>query len=505
MTERMACIEVPALPLQCLLRRQPDWRGAGVPVVVVAEDKPQAKIRDVNEAARRMRVLPGMRYAAGLSLAPGLRADTVDDAEVEEAVAGIARGLLRFSPRIAPSRDEPGVFWLDARGLGRVFAGVRRWAEAIVAWLRAEGWVASVVVGFDRSATSAIARGRRGALVLRDEDEERQRLAEVALERLPIAAALRDNLLRLGLETVGQLQALSPDALRRRFGPEALALHRALAGERPEPVQAWLEVPPIEAERDFEPPLTRTAPIVFVVRQLLPPLLEAIAARHENVALLHLTLQLEKRRARKRQATRRLETTVQPATPTRDEALLVDLVRLRLEGMEPGAPIERLELTLTGSPEDPQQAPLWHAARKRDLDAANRAIARVRAQLGASAVCVVRPRDGHLPEARFAFEPVEALPEPRPAAEHQPVLVRRLLPRPIPLPASSQRDRDGWQVRGLAYGPVMRDVGPFVVAGGWWRREVHRAYHFAEMRRGDLLWVYWDETRRGWFLQGCVE
>jgi hypothetical protein len=34
---------------------------------------------------------------------------------------------------------------------------------------------------------------------------------------------------------------------------------------------------------------------------------------------------------------------------------------------------------------------------------------------------------------------------------------------------------------------------------------VHRAYHFAELRRGDCLWVYYDRNRRHWFWQGAVE
>jgi protein ImuB len=43
------------------------------------------------------------------------------------------------------------------------------------------------------------------------------------------------------------------------------------------------------------------------------------------------------------------------------------------------------------------------------------------------------------------------------------------------------------------------------VAGGWWNRPVRRAYHFAETRNGELLWVYYDSVRRRWFLQGRVE
>jgi hypothetical protein len=47
--------------------------------------------------------------------------------------------------------------------------------------------------------------------------------------------------------------------------------------------------------------------------------------------------------------------------------------------------------------------------------------------------------------------------------------------------------------------------GPYFLSGGWWRREVRRAYHFVEDRHGALLWVYYDQQRRRWYLQGWVE
>ena len=117
-----------------------------------------------------------------------------------------------------------------------------------------------------------------------------------------------------------------------------------------------------------------------------------------------------------------------------------------------------------------------------------------------------RCEQGHLPEARFAFEPIEALPEPRPGPAAERILVRRIYPRPIPLtPLPRQMRNDGWAPRDPEQGPVGLMFGPYVVSGGWWRQEIHREYRFAETRRGDLLWVYYDRRRRRWFQHGEVE
>jgi protein ImuB len=84
-------------------------------------------------------------------------------------------------------------------------------------------------------------------------------------------------------------------------------------------------------------------------------------------------------------------------------------------------------------------------------------------------------------------------------------MVRRVYGRPMPLPARPRHEPDGWMLRGLEQGPVVRVFGPYVVSGGWWHRTVHREYHFAETRTGEMLWVYYDRPRRRWFLQGRVE
>jgi protein ImuB len=75
----------------------------------------------------------------------------------------------------------------------------------------------------------------------------------------------------------------------------------------------------------------------------------------------------------------------------------------------------------------------------------------------------------------------------------------------VPLPSRSRNEPDGWMLRGLQHGPVIRTQGPHIVSGGWWNRPVHREYHFAETQQGELLWIFYDRVRRKWFMHGRVE
>lgn len=93
----------------------------------------------MNEKARRQRVLPGQRYAAALALATELDVGTVSVAKIEDRVGFITDLLRRFSPEVEPAHHEPGVFWMNARGLGRLYPSLEKWSDAVQAALKKAG------------------------------------------------------------------------------------------------------------------------------------------------------------------------------------------------------------------------------------------------------------------------------------------------------------------------------------------------------------------------------
>ena len=492
---RLACVNVRVLPLQLLLRRRPDWRAE--PAVVVAEEKAQARILCVNGRALRRGIRTGMRYAAALSLAGDLRAAVVPPHEVAAGVRGLTRRLHRFSPHVEPSAEEPGTFWLDASGLERLHGGLEHWAERVRAQLGQAGFDGSVVVGFTRFGTYAVAKTCRTAGVFADPDRERRAARQVALERLGIAPELRDALHQLGVRTVAELLALPSLGLLERFGPEAWRLHRQAAALLPEPLQPKPEEQSIRQELLLEYPETDAARLMFLVKRRFPALLAALGDRGESLKTLHLRLLLEGREPE--------ETTVRPAVPTRNAALILDLVRLRLEGLKPEGGVTGIQLLAEGEPSRIEQLSLFDVPPRRDPEAAARALARLRAEFGEEAVVWAELREGHLPEARFAWEPLERLKPPAPEPVARRSLVRRVYAHPPALPARPGAANPAELGRALGGGPLARLEGPAVISGGWWAAGQNRGYYFAETKSGDLLWLLHDRHRDRWFLQGRVE
>jgi len=495
--ERLACVNIPALPLQIVLQGHPDWRPH--PVAVVVEDRPQSPIVWVNGRARKSGIAPGLSYASALSLSPELRAEAVAPAHVANTVEAIAARLRAFSPDIETSSDEPGVFWANIAGLHRLYPSLDVWAGTVRTDLAGAGFTAVVVVGFTRFGTYAAARVARSVRMFADPRDEYDDAGRVPLARLAtIPPKTLDALHQLGVRSVSALLRLPADGLLERFGPELHRLHRLAAGDLLIPLQPKTPPAPIQRSVLLDDPESDASGLLFLIKRLLHPMLAALAARGQALAALDVRLRPDRHpwRAEK----------VRPAAPTLDAVQILDLVRLRLESVGLTAGVIEIDLEAGGQPATPEQMQLFAEYQQRDLDAGNRALARLRAEFGDGAVVRAVLRKGHLPEARFSLERMERLQIPQPRRTEMPTLVRRVFSRPQALPPAPRPSHDdGWLISGVVRGSVADQTGPYILSGGWWVREVRRDYYFVETRRGELLWVYYDRRRRGWFLHGRVE
>ncbi len=547
--DRLACVSIPALPLQLLLRCHPEW--VACPVAVISEDRPHGLIHWVNDSAHNAGVRPGLRYAAGCSLTTDLRAGVISPAEIDEAVETITKRLRCFTPEVEPSVEEPGVFWLNGTGLTRLYASYEAWARLIAADLSRMGFHATVVVGFTRFGTYAVARAQNGIAVFNDPVDERVAAQQVRLECLEIDPDLRDTLVKLGVTTMGALLTLPAGGLLTRFGEVAYRLHRMASGELWAPLQPLKPKEPIRQRLLLDDPETDAMRLLFRLKGLLHPLLQTLAVRGETLAGLTLRLRLNLSAGQAGGGEWR-EEHICPAAPTLDPVQILELVRLKLEhttflrpphphplphpegtrgargikkyllsptgGEEKGegviaAGVIEMELEAAGVSAPAEQHRLIIERPRRDLGAANRALARIQATFGDEAVGRVRLADAHLPEASFRWEPLNQVirdkwqvsssepdtgrqtPSLELHTQHSTLntrkrsLVRRIFTKPVP----------------LRLPPGSKLHGPYIVSGGWWGRETHRDYYFAETRRGELLWVYYDANRSHWYIHGTVE
>jgi protein ImuB len=312
---------------------------------------------------------------------------------------------------------------------------------------------------------------------------------------------VRDTLERLGITTLGGFLELPANGIRTRFGAEAHRFHQEASGALATPFQPLAPREPVVASVHLDDPETNLERLITVVDRELRSLARALDARAHVLVSIAIRLTFD-------DASRAAER-LQPASPTLDLTQIVELLRLRLASVLAANAHARgvtgIEIECEGAPAAHTQAELFATRASRDADAAARAMARVRAELGDESVVRAVLHEGHLPEARFEWERVDSIPEPKPRTVKSPPLVRRIHARALPFSPGRHRDAQAELIRHIDEGTVRETLGPFIVSGGWWTREIQREYYFVRTSNQRVLWMYYDRPRQGWFIQGEVE
>lgn len=489
----IACVSVPALPLQLVLAENPDW--VEDPVVVVEEDKPLASILWVNRQAQALAIRRGMRFREAKSMTSRLRAQTVPDLALTRANERILQVLLRVSPKVEPSERWSGIFWVDPAGLQRLFGTSQQWVDRVLLELQKFSFQGSVVLGFSRYATFALARSSSGAHVMPSREKEQNWAHKISLQRLNLDPRLLEEMMVLGVRTLGDLKRLPRADLRLRYGEEAEALHRLITDQSWVPLKGKLPVQSICEEIEVNPPDDNITRLIFGMKRVVHRVVERLNKRCEAVAVIRVKLFLEHKES--------LEESIETAHPTLDVVQLVDLLRLRFSKRKLSSRVHHIRIVAESVRVHLRQAALWQA-KKGNAEAASRGLARVKAIWGSTAVTRMVLQKGILPEARFRGSPIVVVqcPEAFWEAEKSRPRVRRMLLLPTLLPEIPKYEPERWLGH---HGAVEQMWGPYRINGGWWAKRVTRDYYFIETKMGEVLWVYYDGVRRRWFLQGITE
>ncbi|MFW5728101.1 MAG: Y-family DNA polymerase [Spirochaetota bacterium] len=484
----LACVDIPSFTLQLLLREHPEWRR--VPAVVVDADKPLGWVVAVNSSAAERGIRRGMRYATALSLVSTLQAGTVAPVARQEGVLSIISVLQRFSPAVEHASFDSQSFWVDIGGMERLFPDRAAWIKAVRAALKEIGFFATVAVGYGRFGTYIGAKLSKGVRVFSRREQEELAVVEAPIGLLPLDARSHARLEDLGVTTVGGFRAIAGNQVRRKLGEIAFHVHRFATTEDSVPLQPAEEISDLRFAKKLQTPLFTHEQLLHTVEELLDAALTHLEGHAATVRRLLLALRFEDDNF--------LETEVRPARPTRERKTLVRLLSLRLEGLSISAGIAEVILEPDWMVLELEAGELFSAHPSRNLEAGNKALAALRAELGEDAVCAAAVVDAHLPEERFIWRRFGALSAgaaatpPTAAAGRAPKVVRRILREPVQ-PAGAPQFR----------------AGPYILDQGWWRHsggggEHRREYYYAEMN-GELLWIYRDVRAEVWMIQGVVE
>ncbi|MBN2341025.1 MAG: DNA polymerase Y family protein [Deltaproteobacteria bacterium] len=489
---RMACVNLFSFSLQILLKQYQEWLD--FPVAVITRDNATGRIVELNRHARKYGLKKNESYVTALSMCPVLKAQVVGEKEIQQHTQDTVVLLRRFSPMVEGSAEH-GVFWVDCSGIDRLYSSEWEWANTVRGAVRESGFFAGVCVGSSKFGTYAVARWERGVRVFETEEQEQHAVFHTPLSFLDVSTKDLELLERLGVSRLGDLLALPAESLKSRFSAALFDLHRRASAAQFYPFVPQKEMSPITTGCQLDGVQSNALALLFVSKTLLESLLSKLLAQKKVLHRLQVTFVLA----------HAPETTIEivPAMPTMNMALWMELLRLKLERLKLADNVDEVILEARAAPATFGQLALFQHEHKRNIEATNRALARLRAKFGDQSVLYAQVTEGHLPGASYQLLPLKAVTYPKPG-KRTGALVRRILDTPVLLNSRPVKGPAGVHFGGLGKKAVKEMLGPYVIEGGWWVNDICREYYFAKTER-EILWVYFDRRRRQWFLQGQVE
>ena len=364
---RIACVYVPDLPLQAVLRRNPEHRAE--PVALAESPGERARVVACTRSARQAGVVPGQlvsqarAVASGLLGANKLRVIPASAADTEATTAALADVGYAFAPRVEAEGER---LFLEVGELSELYpAGEQAVAQAIAAQAARLGLVVRVGIAASARQWPGWRRRRRRwrwcprawprpgvswrrwRWTRRSPPGHRRRWP-------PTSRTGGSTLGRWGIRTLGALAALPAAEVALRLGRFGVWLHRLAGGTAEELFVPQLPPDALEEGTELDYPLYEIEPVAFVLRGLFDRALARLACRGLACASLGLRLKLDPRGFDVRD--------VPLAAPTRETATLLQLVRLDLARRPPSAPVVGVTALLLPARVRASQLDLWRPA-----------------------------------------------------------------------------------------------------------------------------------------------
>ena len=232
---RIACLHLPAFPLQVEVAEHPEL--AGHPVAVLSPP-PSPRVAFCSRAAHEAGVRAGMSPLAARALLADLVAVEPAEARWRAALVDLAAEVAALSPTV---EVESGWSLLFEVPTGRKSAD---FARALLAATEAAGYRARVGIAGDRFTARAAARFGEGPVTVVRRGQSADFLAPLSIELLPLSPEVKGMLRAAGVRTLGEFAALPPPSvdrpgtvdyreLARGNGPSQLTPFGPLRARRP--------------------------------------------------------------------------------------------------------------------------------------------------------------------------------------------------------------------------------------------------------------------------------
>jgi protein ImuB len=538
-----AAIYIPDFMVQAAVRAESGLRGVALALVDGAP--PVWNVTAANKAAFRAGVELGMarplaEQCKGVRVRPRSR--------VQEKATHAA--LLDLSWSVSPRVEDtaPDTIVIDLAGLSSLFGSDENITTELVNRVFAFGLTAHVAVASNIEVAIHAARGFSG-ITLISPGEESKRLGCLPVSVFGPCAEVLETLELWGVRTCGALAALPVLQLSERLGQEGVQLHEWSRGAHVRSMVLAEVATHFEEEMELEDSVEELEPLAFLLGRLLDQLCLRLTARSLAVCAIHVKfdldpcgtreLQVRNDNSRRRKKSSTYEKTLTLPVPMRNSKMLLNLLRLQLQGDPPAAPIQKIFMTAEPARPRAIQTGLFLPASP-EVEKLELTIARLASLVGDSNIGSPKLIDTYRPdEFRMdRFAPSQEEPSVRrrkkgskeanqtalskdPAME-KPTIGFRIFRPPLAASVQLQEGRPRNVLILGTRGEVTVASGPWRTSGDWWREDTWRQDEWdleiifeipdigqekspASRPQHGLYRFYFNSTDQKWFVRGIYD
>ncbi len=457
-------LHFPQLPLD----RQ-DSGDADDPRAVVLQEGPRRRILACNASARDSGVRPGLALKNAYALTPNLITSDYDEDQQLAHLEQLTLWALHYSSLVSP--QPPDTILLEIAASLTLFGGLEALCKTIHNDIRQQHLSLSTAIAPTPAAALLFARAGVHRQIL-DKSTLIDTLASSPVDWLPLDDFTLKGLRQSGIRSVGELRALPPASLTRRFGSACTQLLYKLDGRLPDPRTAYQAAETFSQSLDLPLEAPDTSALAFPLNRLMNALGGYLKARDLGVRHVELILSHHRKPA-SHLALKFLDATAN--TPH-----LFRVATERLGNLTLDAPVIRLTLKsseLASLQREGADLFMQSKAQSNQTQGSTieQVLDRLSARLGKDAFYTAVPGDDHRPEKAWLSAMLN----------HQPL--------PGLWPA-----RPVWLLRepSQLHEAVTLHTLPERIENGWWDdTDVRRDYFIASTRSGAYYWVY--RQRRG--------
>ena len=293
----------------------------------------------------------------------------------------------------------------------------------------------------------------------------------------------------LGLHQIQQLTQLPDAALIKRFNKETLCYLKQYLGTESDPQDYFQPPSNFCRSLNFLEVIHQSQGLLFPMKRLLHELQYFLRLQQKTTQCLYWTLDDIYQQ--------QTLITIHMLGAFHNAEKSLDLTRLQLESVQLSGPIEKIKLTT---------APLTHWAipeasllpQDNNIHESYHFINQIRARLGPNSCRWLSAEDNIVPE--LSNKTHVQRPSEKKTSHKKPLSTSSLV-RPYWLFETPQwigehKETLYWYGRLKVVSQAER------ITHYWWKKNIFRDYFIAQDNKGIYYWIFYDELKRSWFVQG---